>query len=60
MENKYNNCAECDKLVQYINKQMLIAESAFDLALDVSEFIKNCECEEKEDEFEEPGKQYMA
>lgn len=57
MQNKRSKCEKCLKLKDFINKQLMISESAFDLAIDVNEFIKNCECEEKENEFEEYDKQ---
>ena len=56
MQNKPNKCDNCEKLNEFIKTQLLKSESAFDLALDVYEFIKNCECEEKENEFQESDK----
>ena len=50
MQNKLSKCDDCEKLKNFIAKQLMISESTFDLAIDVNEFIKNCECEEKRNE----------
>lgn len=56
MQNNLSKCDDCKKLKNFVAKQLMISESAFDLAIDVNEFIKNCECEEKEHESEEYDK----
>ena len=48
MQNKLNKCEKCDKLEEFINQALKHSNSGYDIALDVNEFIKNCECEEKE------------
>lgn len=53
MQNKSNKCDTCEKLEKFINEALMRTNSSYDLVLDVNEFIKNCECEEKENEFEE-------
>ena len=56
MQNKLNKCNSCEKLEIFINEALKHTNSGYDLALDVHEFIKNCECEEKENESEEYDK----
>lgn len=53
MQSKLNKCNNCEKLEIFINEALKHTNSGYDLALDVHEFIKNCECEEKENESEE-------
>ena len=56
MQNKVNKCSkDCPKIKKYIDDNIIKCESVFDLVIDVNEFIKNCECEEKENESEEYG-----
>ena len=51
MQNKSNKCnPECPKIKKYIDDNIMKCESIFDLAIDINEFIKNCECEEKANE----------
>ena len=49
-------CENCAKLNEFIEEKLNYVNSGYDLALDVHEFIKNCECEEKENESEEYDK----
>ena len=57
MQNKSNKCnPKCPKIKKYIDDNIMKCESIFDLVFDLNEFIKNCECEEKENEFEEYDK----
>lgn len=54
MQNKPNKCnKDCPKIKKYIDDNIMNCESIFDLVFDLNEFIKNCECEEKKNEFEE-------
>ena len=53
MQNNLNKCGNCEKLEEFINQSLKHTNSGYDLALDVHEFIKNCECEEKDNEVEE-------
>ena len=51
MQNKSNKCnPKCPKIKKYIDDNIMKCESIFDLAIDINEFIKNCECEEKANE----------
>ena len=50
MQNKPSKCDDCEKLNEFIKNQLLKSESAFDLAIDVYDFIKKCECEEQDNE----------
>jgi hypothetical protein len=57
MQNNSNKCdPKCPKIKKYIDDNIMKCESIFDLVFDLNEFIKNCECEEKENEFEEDDK----
>lgn len=46
MQSRLNKCDKCPKLIEFIDKKILYTDSAINLAIDVNEFIKNCECEE--------------
>lgn len=57
MQNKLNKCnPKCPKIKKYIDDNIMKCESVFNLVFDINEFIKNCECEEKKNEFEEDDK----
>lgn len=54
MQNKPNKCnKDCPKIKNFIDENIMKSEDIFDLVIKLSEFIKNCECEEKRNEFEE-------
>lgn len=57
MSIKLDRCSKCHKLEAFINASEKYVNSGYDLAIDANEFIKNCDCEEKEDESEEDGNQ---
>lgn len=59
MQNKLSKCDDCEKLNEFIKTQLLKSESAFDLAIDVYDFIKKCECEEKTNAVWEDRSTYM-
>ena len=49
-------CENCVKLNEFIEEKLNYTNSGYDLAIDVFDFINKCECEEKENEFEEDDK----
>ena len=54
MQNKLSKCDDCEKLNEFIKNQLLKSDSGFDLAIDVYDFIKKCECEDNvNDEYED-------
>lgn len=52
MQSKENKCNECPILNEFIDSHLMRCDTAFDLMLEVDDFIANCKCVEDIDDEE--------